>query len=235
LGNEVNSAACILTPPILPFHSSYPAPPLPSLLSITATPYLAFKEKGFDCVIASIKGGEITYDAGSLSGDFYTADCKKFAESADADLAKNSKAIADIKDEILAADALYIPGGHACYTDHWDATFCEIIAKFYADNKPIAVDCHGPACLCNPELKKADGTALVAGHDVCCFTDAEETALGALDNIPYSMEQALKALGANFKGGADWTSTVVVSGNLITGQNPASSKACADALLAKMA
>ena len=39
---------------------------------------------------------------------------------------------------------------------------------------------------------------------------------------------------ATFKGGLDLGSNVVVAGNLITGQNPASSKATADAVIAAL-
>jgi putative intracellular protease/amidase len=49
------------------------------------------------------------------------------------------------------------------------------------------------------------------------------------------MESKMKELGALFKGGADWSSTVVTSGQLVTGQNPASSRACADAVTALLA
>ena len=44
----------------------------------------------------------------------------------------------------------------------------------------------------------------------------------------------LKKSGCRYSKGPDWQSHVVVAGNLITGQNPASSEAAAKALLAKL-
>ena len=69
-------------------------------------------------------------------------------------LVKNVSSIVDSKNEILAADVLYLPGGHACYADYHDEMLADIINKFYADGKVIAADCHGPVALCNYALKK---------------------------------------------------------------------------------
>ncbi|WP_280418663.1 hypothetical protein [Nocardia carnea] len=60
-----------------------------------------------------------------------------------------------------------------------------------------------------------------------------ETAL--VDVVPFLVENELHALGGNYSKGADWGSYVVEDGLLITGQNPGSSAAAADALIAKLA
>jgi putative intracellular protease/amidase len=44
----------------------------------------------------------------------------------------------------------------------------------------------------------------------------------------------LKEKGGVYSKGADWASYVLTDGLLITGQNPASSEAAAEALLAKL-
>ncbi len=44
----------------------------------------------------------------------------------------------------------------------------------------------------------------------------------------------LKAQGALYTKADDWTSHIEVAGNLISGQNPASSKATAQALLQQL-
>ena len=54
-------------------------------------------------------------------------------------------------------------------------------------------------------------------------------------NDGQTIEEGLKKCGGKFVGAADWTSNVCVDGNLITGQNPASSKACADAVAKALA
>lgn len=199
-----------------------------------AAPFLAFKAAGFDVSVYSVKGGGIPFDSGSMIGDFFTAECKTFAQSQDALLAMDTLSVKAAKAEILSADALYLPGGHACYMDYHDDDLADVVMQFYAAGKVIGVDCHGPTVLCNDKLRKPDGTPLVQGHELTCFTNAEEVAVGAMETIPYSMETKLGELGATFKGGADWSSHVVVSGNLVTGQNPASSTAAAQAVIAKL-
>ena len=48
------------------------------------------------------------------------------------------------------------------------------------------------------------------------------------------LDGMLKKNGGRYSKGPDWQSHVVVAGNLITGQNPASSEAAANALLTKL-
>ena len=105
----------------------------------------------------------------------------------------------------------------------------------YAAGKLVAADCHGPMGLI--DCKKPDGTPLVAGLEVTAFTDAEETAAGALEWVTggsKSMQQAFTAAGGNFKAGADWGENVVIAGNLITAQNPGSAVGCAKATIAAL-
>ena len=197
-----------------------------------AAPYLVFSEKGYDITITSVKGGKIPIDAGSLSEGFFTDECKKFKENHES-LLDNTKALSEF--DVTTFDAIYFPGGHATYADLQDDVVTDAINKAVAANKVLAFDCHGPSAICTSKVVDTTGKPLVEGKEVCCFTDAEEAAVGATDTIPYSMEQKLKELGAIFKGGADWGSNVCVAGNLITGQNPQSSTACANAVVAALA
>jgi putative intracellular protease/amidase len=52
--------------------------------------------------------------------------------------------------------------------------------------------------------------------------------------VPFLVEDMLKEKGGVYSKGADWASYVLTDGLLITGQNPASSEAAAEALLAKL-
>lgn len=203
-------------------------------LSELAEPYYAFLEKGYTVTIASTAGGPIPIDAGSMKGDFFTADAKKFMHDPDAVgmLGHSKKLEAAMADEF---DAVYLTGGHGCCVDFIGpkaAGLVAIIEKMYAAGKLVVADCHGPMGLI--DCKKADGTPLVEGLEVTAFTDAEETAVGALDWVTgnsKSMQQAFTAAGGNFKAGADWGVNVCVAGNLITAQNPGSAVACAQATI----
>ncbi len=66
------------------------------------------------------------------------------------------------------------------------------------------------------------------------FSNSEEEAVQLAEVVPFLLEDELQARGAHYSRGADWESNVVVDGNLITGQNPASSEATARALLDKL-
>jgi putative intracellular protease/amidase len=102
-------------------------------------------------------------------------------------------------------------------------------------NAPIASLCHGPALLLSAP-DRPDGLWLFDGYRVTCFTDEEEdqTVAGRL-GMAWLLDTALKNAGAVFDDGpAAWTSHVVVDRNLITGQNPGSSEATADAVIKKL-
>jgi putative intracellular protease/amidase len=49
--------------------------------------------------------------------------------------------------------------------------------------------------------------------------------------VPFLVEDELKRLGGLYDKAPNWQSFIVVDGRLITGQNPASSTAAAQALL----
>ena len=63
------------------------------------------------------------------------------------------------------------------------------------------------------------------------FSNTEEAAVGLTKIVPFLVEDMLKANGGLYEKGPDWGSFVVVDGNLISGQNPASSEAAAKVLL----
>ena len=59
------------------------------------------------------------------------------------------------------------------------------------------------------------------------FSDEEESMVGLIDQVPFSLESRLKALGGVYSSVPAFGVHVVVSGRLVTGQNPASSKSVA--------
>ena len=96
----------------------------------------------------------------------------------------------------------------------------------------MAAVCHGPAVL--RRAKAADGTPLVKGKEVTGFANSEEAAVGLTNVVPFLVEDALKANGGKYSKAADWADYAVADGNLITGQNPASSESTARALLKQL-
>jgi putative intracellular protease/amidase len=101
----------------------------------------------------------------------------------------------------------------------------------FSADKTVAAVCHAPAVL--RHAKSADGSALVEGKSVTGFSNSEEDAVQLTDIVPFLLEDDLQAKGANYSKSSDWYPYVVTDGNLITGQNPASSEAAALAVLAR--
>jgi putative intracellular protease/amidase len=143
-------------------------------------------------------------------------------------------ALSDLTDEQLAEfDAVFTPGGHGPMVDlAGSADVTRLLTILHAKAAPIAALCHGPALLlAAPE--RADGQWLFDGYRMTCFTDEEEdqTEVGLL-GMEWYLDTALKNAGAVFDDGPSaWTSHVVVDRNLITGQNPGSTEATADAVI----
>ena len=117
-------------------------------------------------------------------------------------------------------DAVFYPGGHGPLWDlAEDRDSIGLIERLYAEGKPVAAVCHGPAVL--RRAKAADGTPLVKGKNVTGFANSEEAAVGLTNIVPFLVEDALKAGGGKYSKAADWADYSVSDGNLITGQNPA--------------
>ena len=62
----------------------------------------------------------------------------------------------------------------------------------------------------------------------------EEVEPGAADNALWLLADTLRKSGARYEKGPNWGPHVVRDGNLLTGQNPASSEPLAEAVLAAL-
>ena len=197
-------------------------------LEEAAVPYYLFREKGFQVVLASIKGGEIPIDQGSLTGDFYVPQSQKFMEDTDAQSKlQNSIPIADI--DFTTVDAVYLAGGHGTCADFTsNKTLIDAIETLYKSSKIVSAVCHGVTGLV--ECKKPDGKPLVEGLKVSAFSDSEEKAVGLSEKVPFLLETKIKELGAKYEVADDWNPKICIDGNLMTGQNPQSSELLAQAV-----
>ncbi|MDX5373305.1 MAG: type 1 glutamine amidotransferase domain-containing protein [Pseudomonadaceae bacterium] len=194
-----------------------------------ASPYYVFKDAGAQITLASPKGGQPPIDPKSDAPDAQTAATRRFAEDAEAQrLLASSLPLAQVRAEDF--DALFYPGGHGPLWDlAEDATSIALIERFIALGKPVGAVCHAPGVL--RHVKAADGTPLVRGKRVTGFSNSEEAAVELTDVVPFLVEDMLKDHGGVYGRAADWHSHVEVDGLLVTGQNPASSDASAEALL----
>jgi len=192
-----------------------------------ATPYFQFKTAGYEVAIASPAGGPTPVDSDSLRDPFFTEDAKKFLHDADAmDMLSHTKKLADLTTGDY--DVLYLTGGHGTCIDFInDTNIKSAIESTHSTGKIVAAVCHGVIALA--ECVKPDGsTPLVRGMTVTGFSDAEEEMVGGTERVPFLIETRFVEQGAKFeKAEAPFGSHVCVDGNLVTGQNPASSLAMA--------
>ena len=194
-----------------------------------AAPYYVFKDAGAEIVLASPKGGQPPIDPKSSDPAMQTDATRRFAEDAAARAALASTLTLD-KVRAEDFDALFYPGGHGPLWDlAEDLRSAALIERFQALGKPVGAVCHAPAVL--RYVRGADGHPLVRGRQVTGFSNSEEEAVQLTDVVPFLVEDMLKAHGGHYSKAADWQSHVVVDGLLVTGQNPASSDASAEALL----
>jgi putative intracellular protease/amidase len=195
-----------------------------------AGPYYTLSDKGVEITLATPKGGKAPIDPSSDSPDAATEFTKRFDEDKEAQERINTThQLADI--DAANYDAVFYPGGHGPLWDLAnDATSIKLIETFNSQEKPVAFVCHAPAAL--KSVKGTDGSPLVKGRTVTGFTNTEEAAVQLTDVVPFLVEDMLKENGGIYSKGADWSEYVLQDGNLITGQNPASSVKVAELLFA---
>ncbi|MGO3183099.1 MAG: type 1 glutamine amidotransferase domain-containing protein [Aequorivita sp.] len=193
-----------------------------------ASPYYSLLDQGATITVATPKGGAAPIDPSSDGPDAATEDTIRFNKDTKAqDIIANTKVLADMNPDDF--DAVFYPGGHGPLWDLVnDTNSITLIEKFNTQKKPIAFVCHAPAVL--KDVKDTDGKSLVKGKKVTGFSNSEEEAVGLTEVVPLLLENMLKEHGAIYSSKDDWTPYVIQDGNLITGQNPASSKLVAEKL-----
>jgi len=196
-----------------------------------AAPYLAFREKGYEIVVASPKGGAVPIDKGSMAEGFFTEPARTVMHDAEAIGALCHSVKLDTISFPSDIDAIFLPGGHGpCVDFVGNPVLKSAIEAMFNAGKVVSAVCHGVICL--TDCTKDDGkTPLVQGLTVGGFTDSEEAAVQMTALVPFSIEAKLIEQGAIFEKADDWNSKVCVHDNLITGQNPQSSEGVATAVI----
>jgi putative intracellular protease/amidase len=194
-----------------------------------ASPFYVFKDNNVEMVLSSPKGGQPPLDPKSDAPDFQTEAVKRFrSDKAAQKLLASTLRLDSLNPSDF--DAVFYPGGHGPLWDlAEDKDSITLIEAFYRAGKPVGLVCHAPGAL--RHTKNADGTPLVKGKKVAGFSNSEEEAVQLTHIVPFLVEDMLKSNGGIYRKGADWQSHVEVDGNLLTGQNPASSETLAIKLM----
>ena len=186
-----------------------------------AEPWEVFRAAGYDVDLVSVAGGEPPVDGrdenDSTQNDFLaTAGVTDTPKAADVDPA--------------GYDVILFAGGHGTMWDFPDdPDLARIARSVYERGGVVAAVCHGPSALVN--LTLTDGSRLIAGKRVAGFTNSEEAAVGLTDEVPFLLADKLTEAGAQHVAAPDFTEHVVVDERLVTGQNPQSARAVADAVV----
>jgi putative intracellular protease/amidase len=193
-----------------------------------AAPYYVFGDAGIDLTLASPRGGQPPVDPKSDLPENQTPAMARFKKDPDAQkVFATTKMLKDMRSEDF--DAVFYPGGHGPMWDlAEDPDSIALIESFYDSGKPVAAVCHAPGVLHRVTYK---GAPIVKGKRVTGFTNTEEEEVQLTNVVPFLVEEELKRLGGLFDKKPNWESFAITDGRLITGQNPASSTAGAQALV----
>lgn len=195
-----------------------------------AAPYYRFVDSGATVTLASPQGGQPPIDPMSNDATAQTSDTERLQADPKAQaLLASTRRLVDVKPDDY--DALFYAGGHGPLWDlAEDPTSIKLVEHFFEHDKPLGLVCHGPGVL--RHAKQPDGRALVAGKHVTGFSDTEEEAVKLTKVVPFSVEDELRHHGGQYSKADDFQEHVVTDHKLVTGQNPASSAATAEKLVA---
>lgn len=188
-----------------------------------AVPYKVFRDNNVPVRVASPKGGKIPIDPRSVPDDGQKEEWRE--------------AIAELEDTLPLEQVwedgfvgVFVPGGHGAMFDMPDNPLVAgVLERTWAQGGLVSAVCHGPAALVG--ARDEQGAPLVQGRAVSCFTNDEEREVGLDEVMPFLLESRLRELGARIDNAGKFESKVVIDGRLVTGQNPPSSQAVAEAVV----
>lgn len=195
--------------------------------------YHSAKEQGLEITIASPKGGNAPIDPESLKPMVLDKVTKEYWEdSSFRELLQHTKSLSEVSGQQF--DCVYLAGGHGTMYDFPnDVTLQTIIRQHYESNKIVAAVCHGVGGLLN--VKLSNGEYLIKDKTITGFNWFEESLARRKKEVPFNLEESLKERGSDYKKAfIPMTSKVLVDGNLITGQNPFSSKEIAKVVMQQL-
>ena len=205
--------------------SSYQNHNLPTGLWLSEITHMydACVKNNIEVTVASPNGGNTPIDPESLG--YFTMDKiskKYYNDVAFMELLKNTVAVKEVNSANF--NAIYLTGGHGTMYDFvGNATLSNMIKSFYENNKTVSAVCHGVCGLI--DVKLSTGDYLLKDKKITGYSWFEEKLAKRKQQVPFNLQQVLKEKKANYKKGLfPLTSFVVTDNNLITGQNPFSSK-----------
>jgi putative intracellular protease/amidase/predicted ester cyclase len=206
-------------------------------------PYFELVHAGFEVEIASLKGGRPPIDPysdpanpGGVNKDDMIS--VGFLGSAQHVAKLNGSLKLSTVDPVRYVAVVFAGGNGAVFDMRDDPDVKRIAAAIWSKGGVVASLCHGTAALL--DVKLADGSYLIAGHEVTGFTNQEEAIaqkqIGA-EYLPFYLQDEIGKRGGLFKEAPPFTPSVAVSrgGRLITGQQNFSGLLLGKQLVAQLA
>jgi putative intracellular protease/amidase len=185
-------------------------------LSEAAHPYQILTEAGYAVDFVSPLGGQPPVDGLDLDDPINAAFWNNPA-------IRTALAHTLRPEQVQPSDyaGIFYVGGHGTMWDLPDnQPLSALAAAIYEKGGIVSAVCHGPAGLVN--IKLSNGEYLVKGHRLAAFTNSEEKTVGLEQVVPFLLADKLSERGATHLPAPDFQKQVIVSGRLVTGQNPAS-------------
>lgn len=216
----------------------------------------ALQRAGYRLTVVTPRGNRPQADQRSVDPQYFRGDAQEMKRIAGVvDQLTQSQQVQSLPEVIKAGldryAAVFIPGGHAPMIDLANNPLVgQVLRHFHAQGKPTAAICHGPITLLAAQddprgYESALGYAntgkaknwIYSGYRMTIFADAEEAVFeGSLngDKLRYYPARAMATAGGDMQFAKAWEPHVVVDRELITGQNPFSDQALAQALIAAL-
>lgn len=190
-----------------------------------AAPYHVLTNAGVEVTLASPAGGQPPVDPASLIPAAVTDAVDRFRADPDA-VARLAATVPLAGLDDSAFDSVVLVGGHGTMWDFpANPPLADLLTAVLSRGGTVGAVCHGAAALV--DLQTA-GRSVVDGRQLTAFSDSEEELVAATGLVPFSLEQRLRALGARYAAGQPFAPHVLRDGQLVTGQNPASSTRVAE-------
>lgn len=201
-------------------------------------PHDAFAEAGYDITVATLGGVPAPVDAASLGltvqeNDQSSVDFQR--EYLDRAEIRSVLAHPARLEDLDPADydIVFVPGGFGVFEDVGDNPVVgKFISASYCQDKVVATLCSGASALLG--ARDDDGSWPFVGKRITGFPTSEKADFGVADGAPWLLQSRLTDAGADYVEGERHKDHVEADGNLVTGQNGASAKQTAAAVIAKV-
>jgi putative intracellular protease/amidase len=198
-------------------------------------PHHAFEEAGWDINAATLGGvpapvGEASLALTVQENDQSSVDFQRvYLERPEIkSLLANPARLEDLDPDDY--DVVFVPGGFGVFEDIGDNPVVgRFVAAMYARDKVVATICSGASALLG--ARNDDGSWPFVGKRITGFPISEKIDFGVAEGAPWLLESRLTEAGAAYTQVEKHKVHLELDGNLVTGQNGASARETAAAVI----